>query len=232
MKKFILISLIFHFSLFSQSLSSLKKRGLKSLNQNNFEQAIFYFNQALEKAPSDAFANYNLACTYGVLLSKDYCSHQSELPKLYKHLEKALQHDPRYKTKMLNDPDFVAIQKEVRFYKLAGFNPDKQEDLQVILKKVSWYAQSEGVFGPRSGLLFMDKNQFQYWRLEFYNSDEPTKKFYTGTYKLEGKKIILNLQKLPKGLKKKTYTAQYKEDKLIVDGLGKEYTDDPDPCSI
>ncbi len=232
MKKIILIYLFFTFSLIAQSLNTLKRKGLASLNQNNFEQAIFYFHKVLEKQPLDSFANYNLACTYGALLSENYCAHQSEVTKLYKHLKLAIQNNPSYKTKMLNDPDFSVIQKEIQFYKLAGLNPNKEKDLELILKKVSWYAPSEGVFGPQSGLLFMDKNQFQYWRLEFQNSDEPTKKFYTGIYQIKRKKISLSFQKLPKGLKQKTYTAEYKQDKLIIDGLGKEYTDDSDPCSI
>ncbi|MCX7999067.1 MAG: hypothetical protein N3A69_08980 [Leptospiraceae bacterium] len=210
----------------------MRKKGLTSLNQNDFAKAIFYFQKVLEQSPLDAFANYNLACTYGVLLSKDYCAHQKELPKLYTHLERAVSLNPHYKLKMLSDKDFSAVQKEVRFYKIAGFNLNKEDDLKIVLKKVAWYAKSEGVFGPQSGLIFKDKNQFQYWRLEFQNSEEPTKKFYNGTYLIEGKKILLTFQSLPKNLKRKSFTAIFKEDKLILDGLGKEYTDDPEPCSI
>lgn len=232
MKKVIITFLIFISLLKAESLNVLRKKGLESLNQDKFEEAIFYFHKVLEKEPLDAFANYNLACTYGVLLAKDYCTHQEELPKLYNHLEKAIQRNPNYRLKMLTDKDFSVVQREIRFYKLAGFNPDKKEDLQTILKGVSWYARSSGVFGPQSGLIFLEKNQFQYWRLEFHNSEEPTKKFYTGKYHLTGKKIILTLEKSPKNLKRKTYTAYFKDDKLILDGLGKEYTDDPEPCSI
>lgn len=232
MQKFISIFAVFVFTIQAESLNSLRKKGLLSLNENNFEKAIFYFHKVLEKAPQDSFANYNLACTYGVLLSKDYCAHQEELPKLYEHLEKAVSANPIYKSKMLTDKDFSIVQKEVRFYKIAGLNPNKEEDLQTILRKVAWYAKSEGVFGPQSGLLFTQKNQFQYWRLEFQNSEEPIKKFYNGTYRIEGKKILLTFQSLPKNLKRKIFTAIFREDKLILNGLGKEYTDDPEPCSI
>lgn len=233
MKKFIFLSIFCLLPLSSESLKYLRRNGLESLNQNNLEGSIFFFTKALEKKPNDPFSNYNLACVYGILLSRDYCTHQEELPKLYKHLEKAILENPKYKKKMLKDPDLQVVQKELRFYKLAGKNPNVESELQFILQKVNWYsAKGGGVFGPKSGLIFLNKNQFQYWRLEFHNSGEPNKKFYSGIYTLKGNKITLNFLELPKGSKRKNYSAYFKEDKLILDGLEKEFIDDSNPCSI
>jgi hypothetical protein len=233
MKKFIILFsfYFFGFSLYSQSVTSLNRAGLRSLNEGKIEESINYFHQSLKLSPFNAFAHYNLACTLSVRLKENYCDYQSDISKIYNHISQATKKKSSYKLKMLNDPDFEALQKEYKFYELASLSLKNLHHQKLILHRVHWFGPTQGIFGPKDGWIFDEKDGFQYWVMELDSNEKINKKIYKGKYHISNTGIQLQFQRRVPGFKSLKYRAKIFPGSLQIQGIRTIYTDDNQACS-
>jgi tetratricopeptide (TPR) repeat protein len=87
--------------------------GVMEHNKADYNKAIFYFNQALEKHPNADYIYYSIAASLAL---------KGELSESVKNLRKAvgLNEDSRIHAK--NDPDFAILETHKEFIELVGLN--------------------------------------------------------------------------------------------------------------
>lgn len=160
------ISILFLFLIFEissqQTNENWNKKGIDALSKKNYPEAIKSFQQTLLKSPNDAFANYNLACTYSLLFAQ--CEDDIGEDKIYELIQKAIRSKPTYKNKLLSDPDFSVLSGRYQFQMIAG--KTKKE----ILTAITWYGPSPGAYGPMDQFTFNDDGTFIYTKVDFEES--------------------------------------------------------------
>jgi len=87
--------------------------GVLEHNRTNYDKAVSYFLQSLEKHPQEDYIYYSLAASLAM---------KGDLAESLKYLRKAveLKEDSRIYAK--NDPDFIALQTQKEFLELVGLN--------------------------------------------------------------------------------------------------------------
>lgn len=85
--------------------------GVVALNIGNFAQARTMFESALKLRPDDSHTLYSLAATYAQSGSTD---------QALSYLQLAVQRQPRFRQRALNDNDFSALHQDRRFLELLG----------------------------------------------------------------------------------------------------------------
>lgn len=222
------MTILSSFTLIAQSNPTSNELGIAALNKKDFENAKKYFLQTLKKNPSDAFANYNLACLYALLLNQ--CELDTSEDQIMELLEKAIRSKPQYKSKMLKDNDLTILRGKYRFNALAGFT--KKE----ILTKVTWYGPSPGAYGPMDQINFLPDGTFIYSRKKFSDSGEVMQENFSGNYiwNQEENLSIQFIKKFPiedSKLKSKNLKVKISNGVLEVEGFEHSFRDEPDRCS-
>ena len=138
MKLILPIFLLLITPILSDSLSELNKKGVNAIYKKEFEKAVSYFQESLKISERDAKANYNLACTYSLMIQKDFCTNMELIDKVFFHLSIATKEDSYYKSKMLKDSDLEILKSNYSFYKIAGLSNKE------ILEKVTWNMANSG----------------------------------------------------------------------------------------
>ena len=219
----LLVSLFNGTVVFADSILKLNKKGLSALYKSNYDHAIYYFEQVLQKSPRHPFANYNLACSYALKVDKDNCAILDYEEKIFTHLKTAIEENKSYRSKILKDSDLLSLKGKYQFYHLAGLPPRK------ILPKITWYGPSKGIFGPIDQFEFRSNGRFLYRMMEFDENGNINQKELPGRYywKKENLHLIFN-----KPLhKKRKYSGKVKENLLEIEGFDHHFTDNNDPCS-
>ncbi|MCB1176598.1 MAG: hypothetical protein KDK36_03360 [Leptospiraceae bacterium] len=219
-------------SLLAESPLELNKKSLIQIRKGDFEKAEKYLRQAIEVDSEYARSYYNLACTLALKLKENYCEFQDTIPEIYKLISLSIKKNSPYKKRMLTDPDFEKLSSDFKFYETAGFSLKRRSDLKVILSKVKWYGPAPGVFGPGDGLDFQSSGKVVYWYLDpgRLAYGEVKKNFIFGKYYWRGNRIIIRFyKKIPGG--RRDYYGQLKKNKLILPGMGHDFSDDSSLCS-
>lgn len=225
---FLLLTILSSFTLIAQSNPTSNELGIAALNKKDFENAKKYFLQTLKKNPGDAFANYNLACVYALLLNQ--CELDASEDQIIELLGKAIRSKPQYKSKMLKDNDLIIVRGKYSFNALAGFS--KKE----ILTKVIWYGPSPGAYGPMDQIIFLPNGTFTYSSKKFGDSGEVIQENFSGNYiwKEEENLSIQFIKKSPiedSKLKFKNLKVKISNGVLEVEGFEHSFRDEPDRCS-
>ncbi len=211
------------FMIFSQSNSDLNQKGISALKKKDFTNAEKYFKQTLEVSPNDAFANYNLACTYSLQIAQ--CDQLEKEDEVLQLLEKAIQSKPSYKLQMLRDKDLDIMKGKYRFYELVGLVKKK------IFSKLVWYGPGMGMYGPMDQISFQENGKFIYSKLADRDG-EIGKEVFTGKYEWQSESILL-LQfekKAPISNSKKKLKVKYEKGVLEIEGFEHSFTNSPSRC--
>jgi tetratricopeptide (TPR) repeat protein len=223
---FFIITILSSFTLLAQSNSTSNELGIAALNKKDYGNAKKYFLQTLKKSPNDAFANYNLACVYALLLNQ--CELDATEEQIIQLLEKAIRSKPQYKDKMLKDKDLAIIKGKYSFNALAGFS--KKE----ILTKVIWYGPSPGAYGPLDQIIFYENGTFTYSIKKFSDSGEILQEEISGKYNWEKEEnlfIQFNKSASIQNLKSKKLNVKISNGVLEIEGFDHSFLDEPDRCS-
>ncbi|BDA77796.1 hypothetical protein LPTSP3_g07260 [Leptospira kobayashii] len=215
------------FALSAQTNTNSNKKGIDALYKKDYPKAIEYFSETLKHSPTDAFANYNLACTYSILLSQ--CEDVKDENEIYKLLQKAIKSKPAYKNKLLNDQDLEILRGRYKFNEIAGITKRN------ILTKVTWYGPSPGAYGPLDQFSFFEDGTFVYTK-KLFDEGALAQESYSGSYSWEtdSKFQIQFKEKSPlsgEAQKQKFQRVKYSEGILEIQGFEHSFSDSSDRCS-
>ncbi len=225
------IFLLISISLQAEKIDELNAKGLYHLNKGNYEKSLEAFQKVLQLDPNNSFAHYNLACSLSILLEKNYCENIDKIPEIYKHIQKAVKLKPSYKKKMLKDPDFTPLQKELKFYQIAGLNLANTQNLSLVLTKVHWFGPANGIYGPKDGIIFYSDGSFRYWKNELNEEGDIKKIYYKGNYNIKKSNIYLEFIEILPNFKKKKFKGSLQKGKLRILGFPNAFSDDGSLCS-
>ncbi|MCW7505306.1 hypothetical protein [Leptospira paudalimensis] len=225
--RLIIIYFFFILGIFSQTSENWNKKGIDALKEKEFLTAVESFKKTLYDKPDDAFANYNLACTYTLLLAQ--CEDIESEVHIYNLIQKAIKSKPSYQKKLLTDSDFIILRGKYHFQKLAG--KTKKE----ILTSITWFGPSPGAYGPMDQFQFREDGGFIYKKLDMTESNPIGKLEFTGHYKwINDSKLEIQFydpSPMKEGGKNKNLRVHYSEGKLEIQGFDHIFTDDNDRCS-
>lgn len=225
--RFLIFYLFFVLEILSQTTENWNKKGIDALKNKDFLTAVDSFKKTLKDKPDDAFANYNLACTYSLLLAQ--CEDiESEL-HIYNLIQKAIKSKPSYQKKLLTDTDFVILKGKYHFQKLSG------KTKKDILTSITWFGPSPGAYGPMDQFQFKEDGSFIYSKLDMTESNPIGKLEFIGRYKWINDSQ-LEIQFNPPSPRKeigkyKNLRVNYSDGKLEIQGFDHQFTDDNDRCS-
>jgi tetratricopeptide (TPR) repeat protein len=94
-----------------RSADELYDCGVVALNVGNFAQALTMFEKALSLRPDDSHTLYSLAATYAQAGSTE---------QALRYLNLAVQKQPRFRQRALNDNEFTILHGNKRFLELLG----------------------------------------------------------------------------------------------------------------
>lgn len=94
-----------------RNADELYDRGVVALNVGNFVQARAFFEKALRLRPDDSHTLYSLAATHAQSGATD---------QALSYLQLAVQRQPRFRQRALNDNDFSMLHEDKRFLELLG----------------------------------------------------------------------------------------------------------------
>ncbi|PJZ38239.1 hypothetical protein CH354_03110 [Leptospira levettii] len=214
-------------AIFSQTTENWNKKGINALSQKDFLTAVDSFKKTLKDKPNDAFANYNLACTYSLLLAQ--CEDIESEVHIYHLIQEAIKSKPSYQKKLLTDSDFFILRGKYHFQKLSG--KSKRE----ILTSITWFGPSPGAYGPMDQFQFKEDGSFFYQKLDMTESNPIGKLEFTGRYKwINDSKLEIQFydpSPMKEGGKNKNLRVNYSDGKLEIQGFDHSFTDDNDRCS-
>jgi hypothetical protein len=204
---------------------TLNTEGFRLYNQKKFPEALEKFRAAAEADPTYAHAQYNLACTLGILRKQGLvCQYDAYAGAILAPLREALRLDPKRLAKARRDPDLASIHDTYGWQLIDGLDPKNSADLQKILVRVRWYGPAPGAYGPLFELDFAADGRVTMKGKELLeDSMQPYEK--CGTFKVKGLEIELKLE--GKDLK----GSLDPEGKLQIEGLEGPITDDAGECS-
>lgn len=92
--------------------------GIIEHNKANYDKAISYFQQSLEKHPDADYIYYSIAASLAM---------KGDLSESIKKLRKAVELNEDSRIHAKNDSDFAALENHKEFLELAGLNPSPTE---------------------------------------------------------------------------------------------------------
>lgn len=206
---------------------SLNREGYDHYKKGEFVEAEHIFRSAVKEDPSNAKANYNLACTLAILYSKTSCEYSRYQPLEF--LEKAVALDPERRTKMQSDPDLEPVRRLFRYQRLLGLRIDRTGDVKKILLAITWYGPSHGATGPNFKLTFRPDGSVTF-QDKVFTEESILRPDLPGTYKVDGPNITITLKQPRNG--QTVFHGTLKEDgRIIFDGDLEYAWDSDDECS-
>ncbi|MBN1880749.1 MAG: hypothetical protein JW885_01135 [Deltaproteobacteria bacterium] len=184
------------YAAYAQSARDLNTTGFRLYTEGRYVEALDYFGKAIEADPSYVLAQYNYACTLGVLrdIGPEFvCRYDTYKWRILDYLEESIRLDPGRLDRMKDDPDLACVHDTFRYQRLLGLNPDDPEDALLILKEVSWYAFNAGAYGPVGGIDFHEDGTLTLWELDVTTA-KVKRIEHTGLYSVSdtGMEIVLD----------------------------------------
>jgi tetratricopeptide (TPR) repeat protein len=217
---------------YADSAKDLNTRGYRLYKEGRYEEALDYFQRAIDADASYALAHYNYACTLGVLrdMGPEYvCRYDAYKWRILDHLEESARLDPDRLERMKEDPDLTCVHDTFRYQLLLGLDPTDPEDALLILQRVSWYSFNAGAFGPAGGLNFKENGLLDHWVLDA-TGDEPMRLTLTGIYSVTDDGMEMSPGS--SATIGPRYSMELTEDgRLFIHGFSQElFIDDPRDC--
>lgn len=223
-----LVIAVFALPALAQSAAKLNSRGFDLYKQQRYAEAIDAFRAAIEKDEKHALAHYNLAATLALMRTKGLvCEHDAYRSVILQELQRAIQLDPRRRTRALEDADFQSVHDTLGWQKVKGLTVPK--DAAAILTAVHWYGPSPGAYGPTHQLRFRADGTLTGSRLDL-ESDDVRHVPLSGTWAVKGREVTVTYGA---GKDARSVRYRFEDDGRLVpaDGTGEPLTDDPDDCS-
>jgi tetratricopeptide (TPR) repeat protein len=228
----ILCAALFVCASYAQSAKDLNTQGFRLYKEGNYEEALDYFERAIEADASYALAHYNYACTLGVLrgMGPEYvCRYDAYKWRILDYLEESVRLDAGRLERMKDDPDLECVHDTFRYQLLLGLDPTDPEDALLILQRVSWYSYNAGAYGPVEGLDFKENGLLDHWILDV-SGDEPVRLTLTGIYSVT--EDGMEMRPGSSATIGPRYSMELTEDgRLFIHGFTPElFIDDPRDC--
>jgi hypothetical protein len=113
---------------------------------------------------------------------------------------------------------------------IAGLNPNKQMDLITILTSITWFGPKPGVYPASPMMTFKEDGSVEIGDFLMSGEAEPGYAHSHGTYRVEGKTILIDLNDPDSG--PRTIQAVFENGVITFpNGEFPQLTDDEDPCS-
>ena len=215
----------------AQSAKELNAEGFRLYRQGKFPEALERFKQAMGADDHLALAHYNYAATLGVLRAKgEVCGSGAYKSEIVSHLKRSIELDAGRRARMKSDRDFDPVRDTVGYQQLLGRSPGNPRDVSVIVEQVTWYGESPGAYGPKSGADFKPAGKVELW-FQVMGPDDaaPRKQKVQGTWWVSGTRVKVKLAKPLDGKTTLEGTLDAEGALTMPDPLGK-LTDDPKEC--
>ncbi|MDY7227927.1 hypothetical protein [Hyalangium rubrum] len=206
----------------------LNTEGFRLYQEGKYPEALEKFREAVGKDPKHALAQYNVAATLGVLRKQGkVCEYEAYPSTILQYLIASVKLDPKRLKRAKEDADLEPIRETLGWQRLLGRAPTRTADVPEILKKVRWYAHSQGVYGTIGKLTFQDGGKVVRWKKTPQEDGSMKEEEITGTYKVKGRKVEVSFpgQAPDTG----TITGDDTSGKLSFKGLG-DFYDFPSEC--
>lgn len=195
-------------------------QGYELYKQGKYENALKMFEKSIKTDDSFYLPHFNYACTLGVLMKRKYEEWYDRKEEAILHLQKVVDLNPSYVTKIKNDPDLDKLRKCFSYYMVIGLSTKKSSDVKQILCGLLWYIEGLGIYQYIGGASFFVDNSFRLWYYppKYYNSAFGSSNLeYKGTYSINGNRITLKLNN--KMLRKRDITDINDNDSVLEESL-------------
>ena len=203
------------------------KLGMKQYKAKKYSRAVTLFSQAIKADSKYAWAHYNLACTYGVIIKLGReCEFEISPALAIGHLKKAVRYKSDIKKNLARDSDLKPLHRKVAFHLLLGRSLKKNRDVERILQQATWYSPAQDATAEPTKLRFKKDGRLTIKGEEWWKPGG--KKFtHTGRYKVKSNRISYTI----KGGKPGVWILGA-DGTLRAPGAKKpEYSDDLEKCS-
>jgi tetratricopeptide (TPR) repeat protein len=176
------------------SAKALNTEGFRLYQAGKYPEALEKFRAATEADPKHALAQYNVAATLGVLRKQgQVCQHDAFKTTILEYLTASVRLDPKRLKRAKEDADLDPIRDTVGWQRLLGRSPTRVADVPELLRKVSWYGPSVGVYGTLVTVRFEDGGKLTLTRKVPQEEGAPKPETITGTYSVKGRTVEVKL---------------------------------------
>ena len=134
---------------------ALNTQGFRLYQAGRYREALAKFRAATEADPRLALAPYNAAATLGVLRKQGrICEEGAHREAILEYLRRAVELDARRLARARVDADFDGIRDTLGWQRLLGRSPEREADVPVLLREVSWSGLTDGALSARRTLTF------------------------------------------------------------------------------
>jgi tetratricopeptide (TPR) repeat protein len=172
----------------------LNAQGFRLYQAGRYPEALEKFQAAAQASPDYALAHYNTAATLGVLRKQGkVCDHDAYRADIVEKLTQAVKLDPKRLERAKQDKDLDGIRDTLGWQKLLGYSPDKEADVPVLLRNVSWYGAGGGIYGTTRTLKFQDGGRVELWKKDVTDAGKVKQSRVRGTYTVKGREVTVTL---------------------------------------
>lgn len=176
------------------SARTLNTEGFRLYQAGQYAEALAKFQAAVQADPKHALAQYNVAATLGLLRKKgEVCGYEAYKSTILQHLTEAVKLDAKRLQRAKEDADLDPIRDTVGWQRLLGRSPTRAADVPEILRKVSWYGPSSGIYGNLSTLRFEEGGKVTLGKKVITDDGPPKLQTFTGTYTVKGRTVEVKL---------------------------------------
>ncbi|MFP2929032.1 hypothetical protein ACLESO_28295 [Pyxidicoccus sp. 3LG] len=174
---------------------SLNTEGFRLYQAGSYPEALEKFQEAARQAPDYALARYNVAATLGLLRKKGLvCQYSAHRDVIVEHLTQAVKLDAKRLARAKVDSDLDPIRDTLGWQRLLGRTPEREADVPVLLRAVSWFGPGVGVYGTTQGLRFHASDRAVLWTKVVGDDGVPRQQQTSGSYKVRGRQVELRLK--------------------------------------
>ncbi len=215
----------------ASSARTLNARGFRLYRKGLFPEAMAQFKRAIDTDDRYALAHYNYAATLGVLRRVGKaCEHGAFKAEILAHLERSIALDPSRKARASKDRDFEPVRDTLRYQQLYGLDPKELGSVGPLLQHLSWFSSPQGAYGPRFEIHFDAAGKLVLWERTIDAKGTVTREQHSGTYRVEGRKVLLALDSTPAEVAHSLEGTLGEDGKLEVPVPIGSMSDDPAEC--
>ncbi|MFY2559525.1 hypothetical protein ACN469_17965 [Corallococcus terminator] len=177
------------------SAKALNTEGFRLYRAGRYPEALEKFQAAAKEDPAYALPRYNAAATLGVLRKKGLvCEYGAHRDVIVEHLSQAVRLDARRLARARQDTDLDGIRDTLGWQRLLGRVPEREADVPVLLRAVSWYGPGVGVLGSTQALRFQTRGKAVLKTRTVDANGQAQRIELGGTYSVKGRQVELRLQ--------------------------------------
>lgn len=177
------------------SAKALNTEGFRLYQAGRYPEALEKFQASAKEDPAYALPRYNAAATLGVLRKKgQVCEYGAHRDVIVEHLSQAVRLDARRLARARQDTDFDGIRDTLGWQRLLGRVPEREADVPLLLRAVSWYGPGVGVYGSTQALSFRPRGKVVLRTRTVDAGGRAQRIELGGTYSVKGRQVELRLK--------------------------------------